>query len=285
MRRPSGDHSPFVDTENLRRAPEFARLATVVASPLNAPVRGSKCCATRLLCRLNNRRSGGMNIAPESAEPNRCTFIFAREPRNSPVASGDAACAKKMNCSPSGDQNGRCPPSVPPSGSALVESSCRSQSRGLPSAEAVNTIDRPSGSANESGSTVAGVSRSVRISGSTGDGSCQEEMAGTASAAAAMSDAAATPHASRDGAGAAATAFDGAAPRVGRPFCRAPARAPCKRPCLESSRRACHRAPSSASSPKSRSFTTPSGVTLMLAGFRSRWMLPFSCAASMPSMS
>src|ERR1039458_5920932 len=31
-------------------------------------------------------------------------------------------------------------------------------------------------------------------------------------------------------------------------------------------------------SPKSRIFTTPSRVTLMLAGFRSRWTMPFSCA-------
>src|ERR1700689_4251569 len=38
-------------------------------------------------------------------------------------------------------------------------------------------------------------------------------------------------------------------------------------------------------SPKSRIFTTPSGVILMLAGFRSRWMMFFSCAASMPSIS
>ncbi len=38
-------------------------------------------------------------------------------------------------------------------------------------------------------------------------------------------------------------------------------------------------------SPKSRTFTTPSGVTLMLAGLRSRWMIPFSCAASSASAS
>ena len=35
--------------------------------------------------------------------------------------------------------------------------------------------------------------------------------------------------------------------------------------------------------PKSRTFTWPSGVTLMLAGLRSRWMTPFSCAASRAS--
>ena len=29
-------------------------------------------------------------------------------------------------------------------------------------------------------------------------------------------------------------------------------------------------------SPKSSTLTTPSGVTLMFAGFRSRWMIPFS---------
>ena len=32
-------------------------------------------------------------------------------------------------------------------------------------------------------------------------------------------------------------------------------------------------------SPKSSTFTVPSGRTLMLAGFRSRWMMPCSCAA------
>ena len=36
-------------------------------------------------------------------------------------------------------------------------------------------------------------------------------------------------------------------------------------------------------SPKSSTFTTPSGVTLMFAGFRSRWMMPCSCAASSAS--
>ena len=35
--------------------------------------------------------------------------------------------------------------------------------------------------------------------------------------------------------------------------------------------------------PKSSTFTTPSGVILMLAGFRSRWTMPFSCAASSAS--
>ena len=36
-------------------------------------------------------------------------------------------------------------------------------------------------------------------------------------------------------------------------------------------------------SPKSSTLTTPSGVILMLAGFRSRWTMPFSCAASRAS--
>ena len=35
--------------------------------------------------------------------------------------------------------------------------------------------------------------------------------------------------------------------------------------------------------PKSSTLTAPSGVTLILAGFRSRWMIPFSCAASSAS--
>ena len=35
--------------------------------------------------------------------------------------------------------------------------------------------------------------------------------------------------------------------------------------------------------PKSSTFTRPSGVTLTLAGFRSRWTMPFSCAYSSAS--
>ena len=36
-------------------------------------------------------------------------------------------------------------------------------------------------------------------------------------------------------------------------------------------------------SPKSSTFTVPSARTLMFAGFRSRWMMPCSCAASSAS--
>ena len=36
-------------------------------------------------------------------------------------------------------------------------------------------------------------------------------------------------------------------------------------------------------SPKSSTFTVPSDVILMFAGFKSRWMMPFSCAASSAS--
>ena len=36
-------------------------------------------------------------------------------------------------------------------------------------------------------------------------------------------------------------------------------------------------------SPKSSTFTVPSARTLMFAGFRSRWMIPCSCAASSAS--
>ena len=36
-------------------------------------------------------------------------------------------------------------------------------------------------------------------------------------------------------------------------------------------------------SPKSSTFTVPSDRTLMFAGFRSRWMIPCSCAASSAS--
>ena len=40
---------------------------------------------------------------------------------------------------------------------------------------------------------------------------------------------------------------------------------------------------SALASPKSSTLTVPSGVTLMLAGFRSRWTTPASCAASRAS--
>ena len=35
--------------------------------------------------------------------------------------------------------------------------------------------------------------------------------------------------------------------------------------------------------PKSSTFTTPSGVAMMFPGLRSRWVMPFSCAASRAS--
>ena len=42
--------------------------------------------------------------------------------------------------------------------------------------------------------------------------------------------------------------------------------------------------PTALASPKSRTFTTPSGVILMLAGLRSRWTMPLSCATSSASV-
>ena len=48
-------------------------------------------------------------------------------------------------------------------------------------------------------------------------------------------------------------------------------------------RRAADPAPSAFARPKSSTFTVPSGRTLMFAGFRSRWMMPCSCAASSAS--
>ena len=83
-----------------------------------------------------------------------------------------------------------------------------------------------------------------------------------------------------------------------RPPVRAPARDSCRPRCRESRPRAFRRPSSSATAsdrgrrpspaiafarPKSSTFTTPSGVILMLAGFRSRWTMPFSCAASSAS--
>ena len=38
-----------------------------------------------------------------------------------------------------------------------------------------------------------------------------------------------------------------------------------------------------AANPKSSTFTMPSGVTITFAGFKSRWIIPFSCAASKAS--
>jgi hypothetical protein len=57
---------------------------------------------------------------------------------------------------------------------------------------------------------------------------------------------------------------------------------------MEKSRAAAAPAPAplasaSFASPKSSTFTCPLGVSLMLAGFRSRWMTPRSCAASSAS--
>ena len=41
--------------------------------------------------------------------------------------------------------------------------------------------------------------------------------------------------------------------------------------------------PAALARPKSRTFTAPSGVISILAGFRSRWTMPFSCAMSRAS--
>ena len=80
--------------------------------------------------------------------------------------------------------------------------------------------------------------------------------------------------------------------------CPWPAPEPCRPPCRGSSRLASPprsgwansriaggAAESSAAfaKPKSSTFTVPSGVTFTFAGFRSRWMMPFSCAYSRAS--
>ncbi len=81
-----------------------------------------------------------------------------------------------------------------------------------------------------------------------------------------------------------------------------PAPAPCRPPCrgscpspssratstsANSTRRrrsaAARRLAAACARPKSSTFTTPSGRTLTLAGFRSRWTMPASCAASSAS--
>ena len=83
---------------------------------------------------------------------------------------------------------------------------------------------------------------------------------------------------------------------VDRPA-RAPARGSCTPQSPESRRHACrhvtvgecvrsglpHRRSMALASPKSRTLTTPLGVILMLAGLRSRWTMPLSCAASSAS--
>ena len=87
--------------------------------------------------------------------------------------------------------------------------------------------------------------------------------------------------------------------RACRPAVPAPARGSCRRPSRGSTpaarrRRAVARGESSSvaapltgsrafASPKSSTFTVPSSRTLMFAGFRSRWTIPCSCAASSAS--
>ena len=84
----------------------------------------------------------------------------------------------------------------------------------------------------------------------------------------------------------------------GPPSCLSPVPATCRLPFPESLR---HSSPPCSSvgefdraafagsfsnafaSPKSSTFTLPSGVIFTFAGFRSRWMIPFSCAASSAS--
>ena len=88
--------------------------------------------------------------------------------------------------------------------------------------------------------------------------------------------------------------------RACRRLCPSPAPAPCRRPCRESrpaasarggERRRVHRVRRrrratgsiALARPKSSTFTVPSARTLMFAGFRSRWTMPCSCAASSAS--
>ena len=84
--------------------------------------------------------------------------------------------------------------------------------------------------------------------------------------------------------------------RGGRRLRRAPAPAPCSRRCPARGRarsaawsarcvdrRRCALGLSiSFASPKSRILARPSAVTKMLSGFRSRWTMPFACAAARP---
>ena len=56
-----------------------------------------------------------------------------------------------------------------------------------------------------------------------------------------------------------------------------------RRRIVQRSRRCCRAGSIAFAKPKSSTFTVPSARTLMLAGFRSRWMMPCSCAASSAS--
>ena len=85
-------------------------------------------------------------------------------------------------------------------------------------------------------------------------------------------------------------------PTARRRACRAPARATCSRSCRARRPAPCRRRPSGRSRlraarpssafsfarPKSRILTRPSFVRKRFSGFRSRWTIPFSCAAASP---
>ena len=95
-------------------------------------------------------------------------------------------------------------PSVPATGCTVVVDRDRSHKRDGPSPEATKTICRPSGdSAKDAGLSVPGVEISRRVSAGVGGGVSRRcRSAGTASAAAATTDAVATSHGARPRAGA-----------------------------------------------------------------------------------
>ena len=79
--------------------------------------------------------------------------------------------AKNPTDRPSGDQKGYCPPSVPASGRAEVESSGRAHNCGPRGPSPLNTRVRPSGEiANDASVAVPGVVISSRVSGASGAG-------------------------------------------------------------------------------------------------------------------
>ena len=107
--------------------------------------------------------------------------------------------AKNPTDRPSGDQNGHEAPSVPVNGRAETASRERNDSRDRPSSVATKTIFCPSGEiASDTGSAVAGVVISRRISGGAGGGASRRcRTVGMASATAASNATANATQASR----------------------------------------------------------------------------------------
>ncbi len=148
-----------------------------------------------------NRMTPSSFHAPPRAEVTGASVCGAPPPRPSRFS---APPAKKPTERPLGAQKGNVAPSVPATGCTVVVDRDRSHKRDGPSPEATKTICRPSGdSAKDAGLSVPGVEISRRVSAGVGGGVSRRcRSAGTASAAAATTDAVATSHGARPRAGA-----------------------------------------------------------------------------------